>query len=483
MSSFLSSRQVKALMENRKKQEAQIQIAQHDIECEKKVYGKALFEINTSAKIERRMRDDALALKKEEQEVLLYNRRRDLALLYNNEMEIWRAEVFSKAEDVEAVKARIMEKAYALRDARNAAKADFVQRAYDAQWRDSCDDARSLDSRALTKFMHAERVRQMEEKKANKENNKDAENEYFAEWTRQLNAMEERDRAKQAARAKANADTAAGLEQQMAFNEAQKENMSAMVQAEAEEEIRQIRSAIKQEEDLQNRKKRDAFLRGREVLEFNSKYKDLKAEEAERQRQQDAILLNHALSTEKASIAAEEAKKRAGFEAAQRYRKYLEEQMIKEAEDTGFVDEINRKEAEKVWKARDDALQARQDARDYLMRLVDQGRQEQIRYKKEQVLQEKQNDVVFASKFIDDIKEGIAKDREASMLRRQAAISNNEALQRQIDERKRQEELAKQEVFLGNLQMKHIERQHQQKLALQGGTVRVNFPLNANPLL
>ena len=42
-----------------------------------------------------------------------------------------------------------------------------------------------------------------------------------------------------------------------------------------------------------------------------------------------------------------------------KYRKYLEELMVKEAEDTSFVDEANQREFEKVQKARDDALQAK----------------------------------------------------------------------------------------------------------------------------
>ena len=96
---------------------------------------------------------------------------------------------------------------------------------------------------------------------------------------------------------------------------------------------------------------------------------------------------------------------------AQKYRKYLEEQMVKEAEDTAFVDEINKREEEKVWKARDDALQARQDARDYLMKLVDEGRQVQIAAKREAVQKEKDFGAVFASKFMDDVREGIERDK------------------------------------------------------------------------
>lgn len=101
-------------------------------------------------------------------------------------------------------------------------------------------------------------------------------------------------------------------------------------------------------------------------------------------------MLNYALTKEAEQIASEEAKKNSAKQAAILYKKYLEEQMIKEAQDDAEVDAIRRAEEEKVWKARDDALEARRVARMRLMELVDQGRQEQIAYKKRQEAMEKE---------------------------------------------------------------------------------------------
>jgi hypothetical protein len=118
-------------------------------------------------------------------------------------------------------------------------------------------------------------------------------------------------------------------------------------------------------------------------------------EEAEKQlsKAQDLALLRFALAKEKEAQAAEEAKKHANRQAAREYKKYLEEQMVRDAEDTAGLDEIRRKEEEKVWRARDDALNARQAARDYLMKMVDEGRQEQIRLRHESE--------VFAVRYLD----------------------------------------------------------------------------------
>ena len=48
---------------------------------------------------------------------------------------------------------RIKERAYALKEAREEARQKFVDAAYKNQWRDACDDARTLDSKAVTRFM------------------------------------------------------------------------------------------------------------------------------------------------------------------------------------------------------------------------------------------------------------------------------------------------------------------------------------------
>jgi hypothetical protein len=57
-----------------------------------------------------------------------------------------------------------MERAYALRDAREEERRKYVQECYDRQWRDACDDARLLDSKALVNYMSKERLAQIQEK-------------------------------------------------------------------------------------------------------------------------------------------------------------------------------------------------------------------------------------------------------------------------------------------------------------------------------
>lgn len=190
--------------------------------------------------------------------------------------------------------------------------------------------------------------------------------------------------------------------------------------------------------------------------------------------------MDYALRKEHESEAAEEAKRNADRNAAIKYRRYLEEQMVKEAEDTAFVDEIRKREEEKVWKARDDALQAREDARNQLMHMVDEGRQEQIRYKQLHAQSESAEGQIFARKFIDDAQEALRKEQAEKEARRHVSMQNQHQLNEQIAYRRYKEEMEQQEAYLAEKQMKYIERQHQQRLAEQAGTVRGNYPLKKN---
>ena len=125
-------------------------LVEHD-----KILLKANFEKQTTAKIEARIKNNRFEQLRREKEQDLFDRRRELAALYNDEIADWRIKIANLGETREDVQARIMKKAYALRDARESAREKFIKGCYDAQWRDACDDARSLDSKAMTKFMGA----------------------------------------------------------------------------------------------------------------------------------------------------------------------------------------------------------------------------------------------------------------------------------------------------------------------------------------
>ncbi len=108
-----------------------------------------------------------------------------------------------------------MERAYALRDAREAERSRFVKEKYDEQWRDACDDARTLDSKAMTKFMNKERIGQIQDKIRRKENISSQENSFLGEWNRQLEELERRDREKRELRQRIDNETSKEIKAQV----------------------------------------------------------------------------------------------------------------------------------------------------------------------------------------------------------------------------------------------------------------------------
>lgn len=114
------------------------------------------------------------------------------------------------------------------------------------------------------------------------------------------------------------------------------------------------------------------------------------------------------------------------------------------------------------------------------MKLVDEGRQEQIARKREKLEQEKLEGEKFAQKFVQDAKEGIQREKDELNFRREVAKSNNEILKRQIAAREEAVARMKQETYLEDKQMQYMEKMHKKKLQEQAGSVRLNFPLTKN---
>lgn len=155
------------------------------------------------------------------------------------------------------------------------------------------------------------------------------------------------------------------------------------------------------------------------------------------------------------------------------YKSYLEEQLKKDAEDNAWVDEMRRREEEKVHIAREEMLRKREEARARLMALVDEGRREQLEAKRRQREQELKEEEAWAAKFIEDAKRGIDEEQQEMGRRRQIALDDAELLKRQMAERRAAVEREKQEQYLADKRMQKMEEMHKKRLAEQAGRVRM----------
>lgn len=465
------------MIEERKKRNAYYDMMNADIADRKRVQQVATFEINTTKRIEKNMKEKRFQELRREQEASLLMRRHELAALLNQEIEQWRDEVLAKADTQESRKAKIMERAMALKDKREGTRAAYVQEAYDRLWRDSCDDARTLDSKAMLQFVNKERIAQIQDKLKRKERLSEQENDFYGAWQEHLADYDRKEAEKLRKREEDQKSTLVSIRSQISAVDQRKKDEKAVRRAEEDEELANIRREIAMDEEIQRKRHQDAVERGKEVQKLNAQVKAVKLEEDRIERMQENYLLDYALAQEKKAEAEEEAKRQANKEAAQKFRKFLEMQMVKEAEDTAFVDEMRQREEEKLHKARDEQLAERERARQSLMKQVDEGRQQQIAYKKRREEEEKDEEAVWAKKFIEESEVGKMQERAAAEARRRIAKDNNIKLMQQIDMRREMEEREKQEIYLADKHMEHIERAHRKKLAEQGGSVRAFRPL------
>lgn len=111
-----------------------------------------------------------------------------------------------------------MERAYALRDERERARQEQVRDALDQQWRDACDDARTLDSEALLRLVSNERKSQIDEKIRNKIRLTEEEMKFNEDWKRHVEALELSERQKEEHRRKIDEETAHKIKDQVGLN-------------------------------------------------------------------------------------------------------------------------------------------------------------------------------------------------------------------------------------------------------------------------
>lgn len=113
------------------------------------------------------------------------------------------------------IRSRIMERAYALRDERERARQEQVREALDQQWRDACDDARTLDSEALLRLVSNERKSQIDDKIRNKIRLTEEEMKFNEDWKRHVEALELSERQKEEHRRKIDEETANKIKDQV----------------------------------------------------------------------------------------------------------------------------------------------------------------------------------------------------------------------------------------------------------------------------
>ena len=236
------------------------------------------------------------------------------------------------------------------------------------------------------------------------------------------------------------------------------------------------------ESESMKQRQNEAYATGRDNFDYNKRFKVLELEEERVQKQHDKILLDYALKREREANKSSKDKKEKLRTSAEQYAKYLKEKALMDASELSIIESAYKRDEECVLKTRDDTLHVRQVAKDALMRMVDEGRQEQLRSKKNQLLCDITDGQNYSMKYLANAREGVEKERADALRRRGLNVENRDKLQDQISIRKLKSERDRQDAYLLDKRMKYMERTEQQRLAEQNTSVRTYFPLKSSSI-
>ncbi|CAN0374340.1 unnamed protein product, partial [Ectocarpus fasciculatus] len=255
-------------------------------------------------------------------------------------------------------------------DTRNNNRRNYVQECYDRQWRDACDDARTLDSKANTEWVTAQRWEQVAEKTAREEASCRRQELHMAKIRERIAYLEAQEKAAEEKRERRNQLMRSDLNTQVAYNADRRRQLWEQTARDDLKELNELRAIVRAEQERAEAKKKEAHARGAEVRDFNEARREMRVVVAEQAREQDLVLLEYAIEKDKAGEAEEKAKKEEEQRVLRQYNEYLKEQMAKEAADEAQYDEIRQEAETRIWDQRDAQLKAQNDAREALMKQV-----------------------------------------------------------------------------------------------------------------
>lgn len=445
------------------------------LEEQRKVDHFVNWEHRTTKQIEKRTLLDQTRRLKEKDEETLKVRREELKGLYESEMTQWREQVaLSLHVSPEERMEQIRTKAYQLKEKRELERQSYVKQCYDRQWRDACDEARTLDSKAkLDKLMYDRKhALASKQSKFSEEDIKQR-----REYKKKLELLEQKEKSEMEARQRKNLEMKLSLDHQV---KVLKQKNAALMQQTLTEERKQIEKWIEEEKMMKQeteKEARESYARGQDILKSNLERHHERERNEALQRERDLLLIHYAQEKERKEIEKELSMRDQGKEMTKDYVKFYRAQMIKDEKENSRIEATRNEAMEKIWDKRDEQLKAQAEARRKLMVEVNEGRQMQISNLKQQIENDKKEETLLALQNKEEWLRQEEAERSNRLKAKKETEQNMEAnkrlMQLKLDEKQRME----QEKFLMTKQALYAEKQHKLRLSQQQGQVKTYFPL------
>ena len=324
-----------------------------------------------------------------QQEQFMNLKRKKLSNLLNSEELQYRNEIINGQETSEDVKRRMEKELMELRKDRMSQEDNDIQKLNERRFFESADELRKNDSQAFAFECYLEQENQMLEKMKRRE--KEKKEEMFYVKLNEFDNMkkienEKKDEAKQKEKMKNIYDY-----QQWQRDQRNKEMQHNLEINEREKErLKEQWRRDKEAEDQNERNRREMNIQVYKDIEFfNKKEDEDRKQKLNFEKMKDKELIDSIVAKEKALDLIDKQEKERKVKEFYENKKYLEYVINQKKEAELWMDKIAQEEADKDYKKQMEDWKKQEDKRIQLLKDVYKGREDAIKYKKQQLENEK----------------------------------------------------------------------------------------------
>ena len=324
-----------------------------------------------------------------QQEQFLNLKRKKLSNLFNSEEIKYRNEIINGQETAEDVKRRMEKELMELRKERMSQEDNDIQKLNNKRFYESADELRKNDSQAFAFECYLEQENQMLEKMKRRE--KEKREEMFYVKLNEFDNMkkienEKKDEEKQKTKLKNIYDY-----QQWQRDQKNKEIQHNLEISQREKErLKEQWKRDKDADEENERKRKQMNIQVYKDIEyFNKKEEEDRKKKLTFEKMKDKELIDSIVAKEKALDLLDKQEKERKIKEFHENKKYLEYVINQKKEAELWMDKIAQEEADREYKKEMEEWQKEENKRIQLLKDVYKGREDAIRYKKQQLENEK----------------------------------------------------------------------------------------------
>ena len=324
-----------------------------------------------------------------QQEQFLNLKRKKLSNLFNSEEIKYRNEIINGQETAEDVKRRMEKELMELRKERMSQEDNDIQKLNNKRFYESADELRKNDSQAFAFECYLEQENQMLEKMKRRE--KEKKEEMFYVKLNEFDNMkkienEKKDEAKQKEKIKNIYDYQQWQRDQR--NQELKHNLE--INEREKERLKEQWRRDKEAEDQNERNRREMNIQVYKDIEFfNKKEEEDRRQKLNFEKMKDKELIDSIVAKEKALDLIDKQEKERKVKEFYENKKYLEYVINQKKEAELWMDKIAQEESDKDYQKQMEDWKKQEAKRIQLLRDVYKGREDAIKYKKQQLENEK----------------------------------------------------------------------------------------------